>query len=268
MSARKKRSYVFVTSSWMLLPHSTAKKPATQPAYLSGRRLYTGLNLRCSFRTIWTVCAPQWVMWIMSVVNIRHDSDNGKLLFAELAHLLCTSAGIGSGILLVRWLCVSAFLIVNCWTVVRPLVLQWFFVSAWQFLPSLVVAWSLSRVHLFATAQTTACQASLSFTISWSLLKLLPIESVMPSKNHFILCHPLLLLSSIFRSIRVFSNESALHIRWPKYWSFSISPSNEYSELISFRIDCLISLQSKGLSTVFSSTTVQKHQFFCTQLSW
>ena len=88
------------------------------------------------------------------------------------------------------------------------------------------------------TPWTAACQASLSFTISWSLLKLMSIESVMPS-NRLILCCPLLLLPSIFPSIRVFSSESALHIRWPKYWSFSfsISPSNEYSELISFRID-------------------------------
>ena len=89
-----------------------------------------------------------------------------------------------------------------------------------------------------ATPQTSAHQASLSFTISRSLLKLMSIESVMPS-NHFILCHPLLLLSSVFPSIRIFSSESALHIRWPKYWScsFSISPSNEYSGLISFGID-------------------------------
>ena len=92
---------------------------------------------------------------------------------------------------------------------------------------------SLSCVQLFASPWTAACQASLSFTISQSLLKLMPIESVMPS-NHLILCRPLLLLPSIFPSIWVFSNESALHIRWPKYWSFSfsISPSNEYSELI------------------------------------
>ena len=97
---------------------------------------------------------------------------------------------------------------------------------------------SLSRVQLFATPWTAACQASLSITNSRSLLKLMSIESVMPS-NHFILCRPLLLLPSIFPSIRVFSNESALCIRWPKYWSFSfsISPSNEYSGLISFRID-------------------------------
>ena len=85
---------------------------------------------------------------------------------------------------------------------------------------------------------TSACQASLSFTVSWSLVKLMSIDSVMPS-NHLILCCPLLLLPSIFPSIRDFSSESALHIRWPKYWSFSfsISPSNEYPRLISFRID-------------------------------
>ena len=87
------------------------------------------------------------------------------------------------------------------------------------------------------TPWTAARQASLSITNSWSLLKLMSIELVMPS-NHLILCHPLLLLPSVFPSIRVFSNESVLHIRWPKYWSFSfsISPSNEYSGLISFRI--------------------------------
>ena len=93
-------------------------------------------------------------------------------------------------------------------------------------------------VWLFATPWTAACQASLSITNSWSLLKLMSIESVMPS-NHLILCHPLLFLPSIFPSIRVFSNESVLRIRWPKYccFSFSISPSSEYSGLISFRID-------------------------------
>ena len=100
------------------------------------------------------------------------------------------------------------------------------------------------------------------------LLKLMSIESVMPS-NHLILCRPLLLLPSIFPSIRVFSNESALRIRWPKYWSYSfnISPSNEYSGLIFFRMDWLDLLAAKGLSRVFSNTTVQKHQFFGIQLS-
>ena len=97
---------------------------------------------------------------------------------------------------------------------------------------------SLSRVQLFATPWTAACQAFLSITNSWSLLRLMSIKSVMPS-NHLILCHPLLFLLLIFPSIRVFSNESALRIRWPKYWSFSlsISPSKEYSGLISFRMN-------------------------------
>ena len=99
------------------------------------------------------------------------------------------------------------------------------------------VVQSLSRVQLFVTSWTAACQASLSFTISWSLLKLMSIESVMPS-NHLVFCHPLPLLPSIFPSIRVISDESSLHIRWPKYWSFSfsVSLSNEYSGLISFRM--------------------------------
>ena len=97
----------------------------------------------------------------------------------------------------------------------------------------------LSRVRLFATPWTAPHQASLSITNSQSLLKLMSIESVMPS-NHLVLCRPLL-LPSIFPSIRVFSNEPVLHIRWPKYWSFSfsISPSNEYPRMISFRMDCL-----------------------------
>ena len=115
---------------------------------------------------------------------------------------------------------------------------------------------------------TTAHQAFLSIN-SESLFKLMSIESVMPP-NHLILCHPLVLLSFIFPSIRIFSDELTLCIRWPKYWSFSfsISPSNEYSGLISFRILAgWISMQSKGLSRVFSNTTIQKHQFFDTQPS-
>ena len=90
---------------------------------------------------------------------------------------------------------------------------------------------SLSHVRFFVIPWTAACQASLSFTVSWSFLKFMSIESVVPP-NHLILCHLLLLLPSIFSSIKVFSNEPAIHIRWPKYWSFSISPSNEYSALI------------------------------------
>ena len=115
------------------------------------------------------------------------------------------------------------------------------------------VVQSLSCVRLFASPWTAVCQASLSFTISYSLLKLMSIELEMPS-NHLILCHPLL-LPSIFSSIMVFSNELALRSRWPKYWkiSFSICPSKEYSGLISFIITGLIFFQSKGLSRIFSS---------------
>ena len=110
-----------------------------------------------------------------------------------------------------------------------------------------VVVQSLSHVRFFATPRTAARQASLSLTNSGSLLKLMSIQSVMPS-NHLILCCPLLLLPSIFPSISIFSNESVLHINWPKYWSFSfsISPSNEYSGLISFRIDWFDLLAIQG----------------------
>ena len=106
---------------------------------------------------------------------------------------------------------------------------------------------SLSLVRLFATPWTAACQSSLSITISWSFLKLMSIESVMPF-SHLILCFPLLLLPSVSPSIRVFSNESVLHIKWPKFWSFSfgISPSNEYAELISFRINWFDLLAVQG----------------------
>ena len=107
-----------------------------------------------------------------------------------------------------------------------------------------VVQW-VSCVWLFAIPWTIAYQASLSFTISWSLLKLMSIKLVMPS-DHPILCRPLLLLPSVFPSIRVFSNESVLHIMWPKYWSFSISSSNEYSGMTSFRIDWFDPLAVQG----------------------
>ena len=113
----------------------------------------------------------------------------------------------------------------------------------WVYVPLCSVQ-SLSPVLLFVTSWTAASQASLSITNSWSLLKLMSIESVMPS-NHLNLRHPLLLLPSVFPSIRVFSNESVLRIRWSKYWSFSfsISPSNEHPGLISFRIDWLMLIQ-------------------------
>ena len=123
----------------------------------------------------------------------------------------------------------------------------------------------LSCVQLFVTPWTAAHQASLSITNSQSLLKLISMESVMPS-NHLILCCPLL-LPSIF--LIIFSNESALHIRWPKCWSFSFSssPSSEYARLISFRIDLFNLLAVQGTLKVSSSTTVQKQQFFSAQLS-
>ena len=126
----------------------------------------------------------------------------------------------------------------------------------------------LSRVRLFATPWIAACQASLSITNSGSSLRLTSIKSVMPFRN-LILCHPFLLSPSISPSIRVFSNESALHIRWPKYWSFSfnISPSNEHPDWPPLGWTGWIFLQSKGLSRVFSKTTRQKHQFSGAQLS-
>ena len=118
------------------------------------------------------------------------------------------------------------------------------------------------------TPWLAACQASLSVTNFWSMLESMYIESVMPS-NHLIPCRALLSMRAIFPSIRVFSNETALHTRQQKYWSFSfsISPSNEHPGLICFRMDWLDLLQSKGLSRVFSNTTVQNHPFFGAQLS-
>ena len=132
----------------------------------------------------------------------------------------------------------------------------------------------LSRIQLFVTPWTVARQATLSITNSWNLLKLMSIESVMPS-NHLILWSPLLLLPSIFPSLRVFSNESVLHIRWPKYWSFSfsISPSNEYSGLISFRMDWLdlLAVQGTHKSLLQSHSSkaliLQCSAFFTVQLS-
>ena len=127
---------------------------------------------------------------------------------------------------------------------------------------------SLSHIGLFATPWITARQTSLSIKNSRSSLKFMSVQSVMPS-GHLLLCHPLLFLPSIPPSIRVFSSESTLCMRWPNYWSFSfsISPSNEHPGLTSFRMDCWITLQSKGLTRVFSNTAVQNHQFFGAQLS-
>ena len=152
-------------------------------------------------------------------------------------------------------------LILLCYTI-GPSWLSILFISSVQ---------SLSRVWLFATPWTTAHQASLSITDSWSLLRLVSIQLVMPS-NHLILCHPLL-LPSVFPSIRVFSSESVLCIRWPKYWSFSISPSNQYSGLISFRMDWFDLLPVQGtlkslLQHHSSKAAILWHSaFFMVQLS-
>ena len=145
---------------------------------------------------------------------------------------------------------------------------KWKRPSRWRGQPNVVQ--SLSHVRLFTIPWTAARQASLSFTISRSLLKLTSIELVMPS-NHLILCHPRLFLPSIFPSIRVFSNESACHIRWQKYWSFSFSispPPMNIQDWFSSGLTGLISSLSKGLSRVFSNTTVQKHQFGAQPSLW
>ena len=133
--------------------------------------------------------------------------------------------------------------------------------------PSVQFSHSVMSMNPHVTPWTAAHQAFLSITDSYGLSKLMSTELVMPS-NHLTLCCPIL-LPLIFPSIRVFSKESALRMRWPKYYSFSfsISPFNEYSRLISFRIDWLIFMQSKRLSRVFSNTIVEKHQFFGAQFS-
>ena len=130
------------------------------------------------------------------------------------------------------------------------------------------VVQSFNHLWLFVTPWTAAHQASLSITYSRSLLKVMSIKSVMPS-NHLVLCHPLLLLISTFPSIRVFSKESVLCIRWPKYWSFSFKSvlPMHIQDWFSLGLTILFSLQSKGLSRVFSNSTFQKHQFFSAQLS-
>ena len=143
-----------------------------------------------------------------------------------------------------------------------------------QILVVVVIVQSLSHVQLFATPWTAACQASLSFIISWSLLRLMCLELVTPS-SHLILCHARLLLPSVFPSIRVFSKELVLRIRWPKYWSFSFSirPSNEYSRLISFRMDWLDLLVVQGtLKSLLQhhsskASILQRSAFFIVQLS-
>ena len=181
----------------------------------------------------------------------------------------------------VRWYLIVVLLALpyakRCWASSHLLVGHLHFLSGKSvnttFICTVVVVQLPSHVRLFATPWTAAHQASLSFTISWSLLKLMTNESVTPY-NHLILCHPLLILPSILPSIRVFSNESALHTRWQKYWSFSFSPSlsNEYLVLISFRIDWLDLLAVQGtlkslLQHHSSKTSILRHSafFICTR---
>ena len=168
------------------------------------------------------------------------------------------------------WPCSEIFNLIFCWwAVFPPCCLTW-----GQTMVEIIREFSsvqlLSRVWLFTTPWTTACQASLSITNSRSSHKPMSIDSVMPS-SHLILCRPLLLLPSIFPSIRVFSNESALRIRWPNYWSFSISPSNEYSGLISFRMDWLDLFAAQGtLKSQYHSSKASillRSAFFMVQLS-
>ena len=145
------------------------------------------------------------------------------------------------------------------------------YIFTWKrvfFFPLINSVQLLSRVQLSVTPWTAACQTSLFITSSWRLLKLISIALVMPS-NRLILCHPLLLPPSVFPSIRDFSNESVLRIRWPKYWSFSfsLSPSNEYSGLISFRMGWLDFLAVQGTLKSLLQHHSQKHQFFGAQLS-
>ena len=167
------------------------------------------------------------------------------------------------------WSCVTTIIINVKWVITTILCYPF------RSVPISSVQFSLlSCVWLFATQWTVACQASLSSTNSQNLLKLMSIELVMPS-NHLILCHPLLLLLSIFPSITVFSNESVLRIRWPKYWGFcfSISPSNEYSGLISLRMDWLDLLAVQGtlkslLQHHSSKASILRHSaFFIVQFS-
>ena len=178
-------------------------------------------------------------------------------LISDIEHLfmcllaICMSLENVYSLPILKWDCL--FLLLSC-------------MSSLYILNQFSSVQSLSCVWLSVTTWTAACQTFLSITISQSLLKLMSIESV-TSSNHLIFCHPLF-LPKIFPSIGDFSSESVLHIRWPKYWSFSfsISPSNEYSGL-PLGWTGWISLQSNGLSRVFYSTTVQKYQFFGAQLS-
>ena len=208
------------------------------------------LTLRCRIYSSRWVTTPLWLM-----------SSWRSFLYSSVCschRLLISSTSVRSILFL------SFIVLIFAWKV--PLVSLNFLKRSLVFPILFSSVQLLSRVWLFVTPWTTARQASLSINNSQSLFKLMPIESVMPL-NLLILCRPLLLLPSIIPSIRVFSNESTCRMRCPKYWSFSfsISPSNEYQEWFPLGWTGWISLQFKGLSRVFSNTTVQKHQFFHTQ---
>ena len=189
--------------------------------------------------TIWLGFLLSWT-WGISSWLLQQSAATAPDLGGSSTYLAAPYLG-GSATKNIRN---SKHLKIICWCgFTRLITTSWVSFAISDILPcrvnmtlSMVSIQSLSLVQFFVIPWNAACQASLYITNSWSLLKLTPIESVMPS-NRLILCLPLLLLPSIFPRIRVFSNESALHIKWPKYWSFSISPSNEYSGLISFRIE-------------------------------
>ena len=193
-----------------------------------------------SFQARDQTCVPCIGRWILNHWTIREVQIKANFFF-----------------LFFFWLCHMVCRILVPWPGVKPVTPT----VEFQFR-------SLSRVWLFATPWTAAHQTSLSITNSWNLLKLTSIESVI-SSNHLMLCCPLLLPPSIFPSIRVFSDKSVLHSRWPKYWSFisiSVLPM-KILDWFPLRWTGWISLQSEGLSSIFSSTTVQKNQFFHTQVS-
>ena len=207
-------------------------------------------------------------MWLMLTLKVDNEQQKIRCLWvAVISSTLCRRAAVGYlGFLQVCSMMCKSVTFVQTAFLTLLVILQIPWMDQWNSSPISSVQ-SLSRVRLFVTPWIAACQASLSITNSQSPPKPMSIGSVMPS-NHLILCLPLLLLPSIFPSITVFSNGSALHIRWPKYWSFSSAsvPSMNTQDWSHLGWIGWISLQSKGLSRVFSNTTVQKHQFFGAQL--
>ena len=228
-----------------------------------------------------SVCWQKIILYMLSHISIRRYTMSGCFIFDPSSHWRWFKTAFEVEKL---WflLCHSVFILELEFISMKQklsqvnhlAILRYFFkLEAWKLLSQFSSVQSLSRVQLFVTSWTATRQASLSITNSWSLPKLMSIESVMPS-NHLILCHPLL-LPSIFPSIRVFSNESALRIKWPKYWSFSfnISPSNEHQRLISFRMDWLDLLAVQGtLKNLLQhhsskASILRRSAFFTVQLS-